>query len=172
MAEFTVWLTGLPGSGKSTVAGLLAQELKRRHHAVEILDGDLIREELNRGLGFSREDRDENVRRIGWICSLLNRHDVIAVVPVVSPYASARAEVRARLPHYVEVYMCCPLEILVARDTKGLYRRALSGEIANFTGVSDPYERPINPDVTCYSDGRETPFESAFKVLAFLCNTA
>jgi adenylyl-sulfate kinase len=165
---FTIWFTGLSGSGKSTVTAILERELRGRGHRVEVLDGDVVRTHLTRGLGFTREDRDENIRRIGWVCELLSRNDVIAIAAVISPYRAVRDEVRARIGRFVEVYMEAPVDVLVARDPKGLYRRALAGEVENFTGVSDPYEPPLDPDVICHSDGRESPDESAQRVMRML----
>jgi adenylyl-sulfate kinase len=162
---FTIWLTGPSGSGKSTVAGILERELRERGHRVEVLDGDVVRTHLTKGLGFSREDRDENVRRVGWVCQLLSRNDVIAIAAVISPYRAVRDEIRGRIGRFVEVHMDAPLEVLAERDVKGLYRRAMAGEIRNFTGVDDPYEPPLGPEVICHSDGRETPAESAAKVI-------
>jgi adenylylsulfate kinase len=165
---FTIWLTGMSGSGKSTVTAILERALRQRGHRVEVLDGDVVRTRLTKGLAFSREDRDENIRRVGWVCELLSRNDVVAIAAVISPYRAVRDEVRARIGRFVEVHMEAPIEVLAARDPKGLYRRAMAGEIENFTGVSDPYEPPLNPEVTCFTDGRETPDESAAKVLAKL----
>lgn len=163
---FTIWITGLSGSGKSTVTAILEGVLRARGHRVEVLDGDVVRTHLTRELGFTREDRDENVRRVGWVCEVLSRNDVIAIAAVISPYRAARDEVRARIGRFVEVYMEAPVEVLAARDPKGLYRRALAGEIENFTGVSDPYEPPLHPEVVCHTDGRELPEESARRVVA------
>ena len=165
---FTIWLTGPSGSGKSTVAAILERELRGRGLRVEVLDGDVVRTHLTKGLGFSREDRDENVRRVGWICELLSRNDVIAIAAVISPYRAVRDEIRGRIGRFVEVHMDAPIEVLAGRDVKGLYRRAKAGEIRNFTGVDDPYEPPLSPEVTCHTDGREAPGESAAKVLRAL----
>ena len=149
---FTLWLTGLSGAGKSTVADLLHRKLCDHGARVEVLDGDVVRTQLCKGLGFSREDRDENIRRIGLVCELLSRNGVIAIVAAISPYREARDGVRRRLPDFMEVYMDCPVAVLVARDVKGLYKKALAGEIAHFTGVSDPYEHPLAPEITIHSD--------------------
>jgi adenylyl-sulfate kinase len=165
---FTIWFTGLSGSGKSTVTAILERSLRARGYRVEVLDGDVVRTHLTRGLGFTREDRDENIRRVGWVCEVLSRNDVIAIAAVISPYRAARDEVRARIGRFVEVYMDAPVDVLAARDPKGLYQRAMAGEIENFTGVSDPYEPPLHPEVVCHSDGRETPEQSARKVMAAL----
>jgi adenylyl-sulfate kinase len=167
-AGFTIWITGLSGSGKSTLTAILERELRARGHRVEVLDGDVVRTHLTSGLGFSREDRDENVRRVGWVCEVLSRNDVIAVAAVISPYRAVRDEIRARIGRFVEVYMEAPLDVLIARDPKGLYRRALAGEIEDFTGISDPYEPPLRAEVTCQSDGRESPDESAQRVMQTL----
>lgn len=152
---FTVWLTGLSASGKTTAARLLEKRLRASGVPVEVLDGDVVRTQLCKGLGFSKADRDENVRRIGFVCELLSRNGVTAIAATISPYRAARDEVRARIPNFVEVYMECPLEVLIARDVKGLYRKALAGEIAQFTGVSDPYEPPVAAEVVIHS-GRES----------------
>jgi adenylyl-sulfate kinase len=162
---FVIWLTGMSGAGKSTVSGILAKRLRDRGHRVEVLDGDVVRTHLSAGLGYSKEDRDTNVRRIGWVCELLARNDVVAIAAVISPYRDVRDEIRARIGRFVEVHMEAPLEVLAQRDVKGLYRRAEKGEIPAFTGLADPYEPPLNPDVTCHSDGRETPEQSAEKII-------
>jgi len=165
---FTLWFTGLSGSGKSTISQLVADELRRRELRVEVLDGDVVRTHLSKGLGFSKEDRDINIRRIGWVCEVLSRNGVAAIGAAISPYREIRDEIRARIGRFVEVYVECSIEKLTERDVKGLYQKALNGEIKNFTGVSDPYEPPLNPEVVCHTDERETPEQSAAKVLAKL----
>jgi adenylyl-sulfate kinase len=164
---FTVWLTGMSGAGKSTASHLLAERLRALGAKVELLDGDVVRTHLSKGLGFSKQDRDENVRRIGFVCGLLARNGVVAVAAAISPYRAARAEVRARISSFVEVYVECPIGVLVERDAKGLYKQALAGEIAHFTGISDPYEPPLAPEVTIHT-ARETPEESVEKILQAL----
>lgn len=159
-----VWLTGLSGAGKSTVAALLHQWLVRvpGGPGVELLDGDVMRTQLCSGLGFSRADRDENIRRIGFVCEMLTRHGVVAIVAAISPYRDARERVRRSIPRFMEVFIDCPVPVLIERDPKGLYRRALAHEIC-LTGIDDPYERPTDPEVMIRSD-RESPEESAAKV--------
>jgi adenylyl-sulfate kinase len=164
---FTLWFTGMSGAGKSTISKLLEQRLRDAGAQVEVLDGDVVRTHLSKGLGFSKEDRDENIRRIGFICELLSRHGVIAIAAAISPYRAVREELRARIAHFVEVYVECPVEVLAQRDVKGLYRKALAGEIAQFTGISDPYEPPVAPEVTIHSS-RETPQESVDRIWATL----
>lgn len=148
---FVLWLTGLSGAGKTTLAERLVPELRARGLCVEVLDGDEVRTNLSKGLGFSKEDRDTNVRRIGYVARLLARNGVAAITAAISPYREVRAEVRRAVEddgaEFVEVYVECPLEVLAGRDVKGLYRKALAGEIKGFTGVSDPYEEPLAPDV-------------------------
>ena len=165
---FTIWLTGLSGSGKSTVAGMLERELRGRGYRVEVLDGDVVRTNLTSDLGFSAEDRNANVRRVGWVCQILSRNDVIAIAAVISPYRATRDEVRSRIGRFVEVYMEAPVEVLAQRDAKGLYRRAMAGEIPNFTGVTDTYEPPTSPEVVCHSDGRQTAEQSAAAIVTKL----
>jgi adenylyl-sulfate kinase len=161
----TVWFTGLSGAGKSTVSNIIEAELRQRDLRVEVLDGDVIRTHLSKGLGFSKADRDTNIRRIGWVCEVLSRNGVVAVAAAISPYREIRDEVRGKVGRFVEVYMECPVLVLAERDVKGLYKKALAGEIKNFTGVDDPYEPPFNPEVVCHTDGRETPEQSAAKVI-------
>ncbi len=152
---FTLWLTGMSGAGKSTVSDMLMGRFRACGVKVELLDGDVVRTNLSQGLGFSREDRDTNVRRIGFVAELLSRNGVIVVVAAISPYRATREEVKGKIANFVEVFVDCPLEVLAARDVKGLYKKALAGEVGNFTGISDPYEAPEKPDVTVRSD-RET----------------
>ena len=161
----TIWFTGMSGAGKSTLARLVARELDRRERRQEVLDGDLVREHLSKGLGFSRADRDTNVRRIGWVCALLNRHGVFACAAAISPYQAAREEVRRQIGRFVLVHCTAPLAVLEARDVKGLYRRARAGEIKNFTGLDDPYEVPSSPDVVVCSDGQEAPGDSVGRIM-------
>jgi adenylyl-sulfate kinase len=164
---FTVWFTGLSGAGKTTAARLLERRLQALGARVEVLDGDMVRARLSKGLGFSKEDRDENVRRIGYVCEVLSNHGVIAIVAAISPYRATRDEVRARIPNFVEVYVECPMDVLIQRDVKGLYKQALSGEIPHFTGISDPYEPPLEPEATIHS-GTETPEESLDRIWTVL----
>lgn len=161
---FTLWFTGLSGAGKTTVSQLVEKELRSRGLNVEVLDGDVVRTNLSKGLGFSKEDRDINIRRIGFVCKLLSRNGVAAIASAISPYREIRDEVRRENGRFVEVFVKCPLDTLVERDVKGLYKKAIAGEIANFTGVSDPYEEPLNPEVVLETH-QETPEESAAKVL-------
>ena len=164
---FVVWLTGLSGAGKSTIANLLQAELAERGRSAEVLDGDEVRTNLSKGLGFSKEDRDTNIRRIGYVARLLARNGAAAITAAISPYREVRDEIRAQTPGFVEVYVRCSLDELVRRDVKGLYKKAIAGEIANFTGVSDPYEEPLRPEVVVDSE-RQTPAESVAAVLRHL----
>jgi adenylylsulfate kinase len=161
----TVWLTGLSGAGKSTIATALATELRAHGRKVEILDGDVVRENLSKGLGFSKEDRDTNIRRIGFVADLLTRNGVVVIVAAISPYREIRDEVREMIGRFVEVHVDCTIDELTRRDVKGLYKKALAGEIKNFTGVSDPYESPLDPEVRVDSSV-ESLEESLAKVLA------
>lgn len=164
---FVVWLTGLSGAGKSTIAELLQAELTQRGRGVEVLDGDEVRTHLSKGLGFSKEDRDTNIRRIGYVARLLARSGGVAIAAAISPYREVRDEVRAQTPNFVEVYVRCSLDELVRRDVKGLYSKALAGEITNFTGVSDPYEEPPHPEVTVDTEW-QTAAESVDAILHHL----
>ena len=160
---FTLWFTGLSGAGKSTIAGIIEKRLREAGAKVEVLDGDVVRENLSKGLGFSKEDRDTNIRRIGFVCELLARNGVIAIVAAISPYRAVRDELRSRIRNFVEIYVECPLEVVAGRDVKGLYKKAKAGEIGQFTGISDPYEAPANPEIVLHSDC-ENPDQSADKV--------
>ena len=164
---FTVWFTGLSGAGKSTLAEKLGPILQERGLKVELLDGDVIRTSLSKGLGFSKEDRDTNIRRIGFVCDLLTRNGVVAIAAAVSPYREVRDEVRQTVGDFVEVFVKCPIDVLAKRDVKGLYSKAMRGEIQNFTGVSDPYEEPLKPELVVKTD-RETVEESLQKILTGL----
>jgi adenylylsulfate kinase len=144
---FTVWLTGLPCAGKSTLAIHLGEELRKRQRAVEILDGDALRASLCKGLGFSKIDREENVARIGWICNLLNSHGVVAISAVVSPYRGSRDRLRRTIPNFIEVYVKASLSVCIQRDIKGMYAKAIAGQLPRFTGIGDPYEEPLSPEV-------------------------
>ena len=164
---FVVWFTGLSGAGKSALAHRLETVLRGRGLKVEVLDGDVVRTHLSKGLGFSKEDRDTNIRRIGFVCKLLARNGVVAIGAAISPYREIRDELRRDIGDFVEVYVKCPMEVLLERDVKGLYAKALRGEIPNFTGVSDPYEEPLNPEVTLETD-KQSPEESLAALVARL----
>jgi adenylylsulfate kinase len=144
---FTIWFTGLSGAGKSTLAEMLYHELRRREMKVEMLDGDVVRTNLSKGLGFSKEDRDTNILRIGFVANLLSRNSVAAIVSAISPYREARNQCRAMISDFVEVYVYATVEECAKRDVKGLYAKALAGEITGFTGVDDPYEPPSSPEI-------------------------
>ncbi len=150
-----IWFTGLSGSGKTTVAQIVEDKLVDAGVPVELLDGDVVRENLSKGLGFSKEDRDTNIRRIAFVAHLLQRNGVFVITAAISPYRAVRDEVRAEIGAFVEVFVRCPVEELIRRDVKGLYERALRGEVAQFTGVSDPYEEPLNPEVTVDSEAED-----------------
>jgi adenylyl-sulfate kinase len=168
---FTLWFTGLSGAGKSTLSVPCAERLKAAGMKVEILDGDEVRTHLSKGLGFSKEDRDTNIRRIGFVAELLARNGVVAITAAISPYREIRDEVRQKVTRhgagFCEVYVHCPIDVLAERDVKGLYKKALAGEIKNFTGVSDPYEPPESPEVAVDSS-KEKVEESVDKIMATL----
>ena len=164
----TLWFTGLSGAGKSTIANLVEAELRERGANVEVLDGDVVRTNLSKGLGFSKEDRDTNIRRIAFVADLLSRNGVVAITAAISPYREIRDEARATMgERFVEIYVKASVDECARRDVKGLYEKAFKGEIKEFTGVSDPYEPPLEPEVVADTEA-ETPEESAAKVLAFL----
>ena len=164
---FILWFTGLSGSGKTSISKALEPELKARGCKVEILDGDVVRTNLSKGLGFSKEDRDTNIRRIGFVANLLSRNGIVAMTAAISPYRAIRDEIRAMEPNFVEVYVKAPLEVCEARDVKGLYAKARAGEIKGFTGIDDAYEAPLNPEIVCSTD-EESLEESVKKVLSKL----
>jgi adenylylsulfate kinase len=159
-----IWFTGLSGSGKTTIAHIVEDKLLESGVPVEILDGDVVRENLSKGLGFSKEDRDTNIRRIAFVAHLLQRNGVFVITAAISPYAAIREEARAMIKDFIEVYANAPIEVCEGRDVKGLYAKARAGEIKGFTGVDDPYEPPAGPEVEARTD-KETPGESARKVL-------
>jgi adenylylsulfate kinase len=159
-----LWFTGLPCSGKTTISEIVEKELRERGLNIEVLDGDEVRKNLSKDLGFSKEDRDTHIRRIGFLAKLLSRNGVATLAAFVSPYREIRDFLRSEILNFVEVYVKCSLEACIQRDVKGMYKKAIAGEIKNFTGISDPYEEPLNPEVIVETD-KETPEESAQKVL-------
>jgi adenylylsulfate kinase len=164
---FTLWFTGLSGSGKTAIAKRIEQELRRRGLRIERLDGDIVREGLTRDLGFSKEDRDKNIERVTFVAKLLTRNGVAVLCSFISPYRERRNLSRQEIGEFIEVYVECPLEVCAQRDVKGMYAKALAGEIESFTGVSDPYEEPENPEIVCHT-AQETLEESVAKVVAYL----
>ena len=162
-----MWFTGLSGSGKTTIARLVARELQERRLKVERLDGDVVRQSLTRDLGFSKEDRDKNIERVTFVAKLLTRNGVGVLCAFISPYREQRAKSRQEIGEFIEVYVECPLDVCVQRDVKGLYVKAINGEIENFTGVSDPYEPPDDPEIICRT-AQETPQQSAGTIIAYL----
>lgn len=160
---FTLWFTGLSGAGKSTLSERLMARFRECGFKAELLDGDEVRAALSPNLGFSHEDRDTQVRRLGFVSKMLSRNGVISVVAAISPYRDTRDEIKKGIVSFVEVFVDCPIDVLTARDVKGLYKRALSGEIQHFTGISDPYEAPVDPDIVVRSD-RESVDESVEKI--------
>lgn len=163
----TLWFTGLSGAGKTTISHAVAEKLQADGAKFEILDGDIVRENLTKGLGFSKEDRDTNIRRIGFVAHLLTRNGVIVLVSAISPYRHIREEVKATIGDFIEVFVNAPLAVCEERDVKGLYKKARAGEIKSFTGIDDPYEAPSNPELECRTD-LETLDESVGKVFAKL----
>jgi len=167
-AGFTIWFTGLPCSGKSTISLILAEIVRKERGKIEILDGDVVRTNLSKGLGFSREDRETNLKRIAFVCNLLTRNDVPVVAAAISPFENVRQWARDLIgENFIEVYARCPLEQCIERDVKGMYKKALAGEIKGFTGIDDPFDEPVNPDVVCDTD-QESPEESTAKIVAYL----
>ena len=165
---FTLWFTGLSGAGKTTISHMVEQELRSRGSNIEVLDGDVVRENLSKGLGFSKEDRDTNIRRIAFVADLLSRNGVTVITAAISPYAEIRAEARNQMgERFIEVYVEASVETCAERDVKGLYKKAFAGEIKEFTGVSDPYQAPENPEIVCHTEAEE-PHESAEKLIAYL----
>ncbi len=164
---FTIWFTGLSGSGKSTLSDIIERRLKERERNVEVLDGDIVRTHLSKGLGFSREDRDTNIKRIAFVCGLLTRNGVICISAAIAPYSEAREWARKEIGSFVEVYVKCPLSVCRERDVKGLYKLVDEGKIKNFTGVDDPYEEPEHPDLVIETD-KETIEESVARIFAKL----
>lgn len=164
---FTLWFTGLSGAGKSTLSEIIEQRLRERGHNVEVLDGDIVRTHLSKGLGFSREDRDTNIKRIAFVCGLLTRNGVVCISAAISPYREAREWAREAIGNFVEVYVSCPLEVCRQRDVKGLYKLVDEGKIKNFTGVDDPYEPPEHPDLVIETN-KETVEESVARIFAKL----
>lgn len=159
-----IWFTGLSGSGKTTIAHIVEDQLLEAGISVELLDGDVVRENLSKGLGFSKEDRDTNIRRIAFVAHLLQRNGVFVITAAISPYRAIREEARAMIKDFVEVFADAPLDVCEQRDVKGLYAKARAGEIKGFTGIDDPYEPPSGPEVVCSTD-KESPEESAQKVV-------
>ena len=162
---FTLWFTGLPCSGKSTIADTVADELRQRGVRAERLDADIIRQHLWRELGYSKEDRDENIRRAAYLAKLLTRNGVAVLTSFISPYRELREHARREIGNFVEIYVRCPVEVCIERDTRGMYKKALAGEIQNFTGISDPYEEPLNPELLIESD-KEPLKQSVARVVA------
>jgi adenylylsulfate kinase len=164
---FTIWFTGLSGSGKSTLSQIIEQRLRERNRKVEVLDGDVVRTHLSKGLGFSKEDRDTNIKRIAFVCSLLTRNEVVCISAAISPYRDAREWARKEIGNFVEIYVKCPLDVCRERDVKGLYKLVDEGKIKNFTGVDDPYEEPENPELIIESNN-ETVEASVQRIFAKL----
>jgi adenylylsulfate kinase len=167
---FTLWFTGLPCSGKTTVAEIVEKELRNRGLNVESLDGDEVRQNFSKGLGFSKEDRDTHILRMGYIAKLLSRNGVAVLAAFVSPYRAIRDQIRSEMDNFIEIYVKCPVDACIERDVKGMYKKAIAGEIKNFTGISDPYEEPLNPELILETDN-ESVEESVQKVIQMLEST-
>ncbi|GHO87812.1 adenylyl-sulfate kinase [Dictyobacter formicarum] len=166
-AGFTIWFTGLSGAGKSTLSEIIEQRLRARGRNVEVLDGDVVRTHLSKGLGFSKEDRDTNIKRIAFVCGLLTRNGVVCISAAISPYREAREWARQEIGNFVEVYVKCPIDVCRQRDVKGLYKLVDEGKVKNFTGVDDPYEEPEHPELVIETD-KETIEESVGRIFAKL----
>lgn len=164
---FTLWMTGLSGAGKTTIAKIVETELKNRGLKIERLDGDVVRQSLTRDLGFSKEDRDKNIERVTFVAKLLSRNGVGVIACFISPYQSVRDMVRAETTNFIEVFIDAPLDVCIQRDVKGMYAKAIAGKIANFTGISDPYEPPLKPEIAIHTD-QETAEESAAHIIEYL----
>ena len=165
---FTIWFTGLPCSGKSTISVILAEIIRRERGKIEILDGDVVRTNLSKGLGFSREDRETNLKRIAFVCNLLSRNEVPVIAAAISPFENVRQWSRELIgENFIEVYARCPLEVCIERDVKGMYKKAIAGEIKGFTGIDDPFDEPTDAEVVCDTD-KETAEQSTAKIVAFL----
>jgi adenylyl-sulfate kinase len=164
---FTLWMTGLSGAGKTTIARIVESELKGRGLKIERLDGDVVRQSLTRDLGFSREDRDKNIERVTFVAKLLSRNGIGVVACFISPYQAVRDQVRAETTNFIEVFIDAPLDVCVQRDVKGMYARAIAGEITNFTGISDPYEPPRHPEIVIHTE-QEAPDKSAAHIIEYL----
>lgn len=164
---FTLWFTGLPCSGKTAVADRVAEMLRKKGLKVERLDGDIVRQGLTRDLGYSKKDRDENIRRVTFVAKLLTRNGLAVLTSFISPYREIRTHARQEIGNFVEVYVKCPLEVCMKRDVKGMYQKAIRGEVKEFTGISDPYEEPLNPEAVLETD-KETVEESALRVIHIL----
>lgn len=164
---FVLWMTGLSGAGKTTIALILIEELKKRGLKVERLDGDVVRQSLTRDLGFSKEDRDKNIERVTFVAKLLSRNGIACVCSFISPYQAVRDQVRAETTNFIEVFVDAPLDVVIERDVKGLYAKAVAGEIPNFTGISDPFEAPTTPEIHVRTD-QQTPQESAQVIIDYL----
>lgn len=168
---FTLWMTGLSGAGKTTIALILEKDLKERGLKIERLDGDVVRQSLTRDLGFSKEDRDKNIERVTFVAKLLSRNNVGVIASFISPYQNVRDFVRSETTNFMEVYVNAPLDVCIQRDVKGMYQKAIAGEIPHFTGISDPYEPPAHAEIEVHTD-QETPEQSAARIIEYLETSA